>query len=86
MAVDGGPVPSRDPRYRRAQQRCLRILPAGRRNAAKLEWELIGYNQTNAIFLTDVPPETERQVIHDTLGTIEVATGKRPVGWLAGPG
>ncbi len=50
--------------------------------AVKLQWEFMGHNQTNAYFLNDIPPETEREVIHDTLATIEAATGKRPKGWL----
>ena len=50
--------------------------------AVKLEWDFMGHNKTNAHFLTDVAPESEHEVIRDTLDTIEAATGKRPKGWL----
>jgi peptidoglycan/xylan/chitin deacetylase (PgdA/CDA1 family) len=29
-----------------------------------------------------VPPEEERRIVHDSLATIERATGTRPAGWL----
>lgn len=51
----------------------------------RLNWELIGHGQTNALRLTEMAPEDERAAIMDTLDTIERVAGKRPVGWL-GPG
>lgn len=51
----------------------------------RLNWELIGHGQTNALRLTEMAPEGERAAIMDTLDTIERVSGKRPVGWL-GPG
>ena len=51
-------------------------------SANKLGWEFIGHCQTNSQRLTEVPPEQEKQVIHDTLEQIENASGKKPVGWL----
>jgi allantoinase len=54
------------------------IIEAG----MKLGWEFMGHCQTNCLRLTEVPPEQEKQVIHDTLARIEQAAGKKPVGWL----
>ncbi len=51
----------------------------------RLNWELIGHGQTNALRLTEMAPEGERAAIMDTLDTIERVSGTRPVGWL-GPG
>lgn len=51
----------------------------------RLNWELIGHGQTNALRLTEMAPEGERAAIMDTLDTIERVSGQRPVGWL-GPG
>lgn len=50
--------------------------------ATKLGWELMGHCQNNSQRLTEVAPERERQVIHDTLARIQQAAGKKPVGWL----
>jgi peptidoglycan/xylan/chitin deacetylase (PgdA/CDA1 family) len=46
------------------------------------KWEWMGHNETNTKRLNEVPPEEERRIVHDTLGTIEKATGTRPRGWL----
>ena len=48
----------------------------------KLDWEIMGHNQSNARLLNAIPPETERRVILDVFERIEAATGKRPRGWL----
>ena len=58
------------------------LYPQVVEEAVKLEWDFMGHNKTNAHFLTDVAPESEHEVIRDTLDTIEAATGKRPKGWL----
>ena len=51
-------------------------------DAIKLDWEFLGHNQSNTRRLTDIPPETEKQVIHDTVARIQEATGSKPRGWL----
>jgi allantoinase len=48
----------------------------------KLDWELIGHNQTNALRLNEMAPDDERAAIRATLDRIGAASGKRPVGWL----
>jgi peptidoglycan/xylan/chitin deacetylase (PgdA/CDA1 family) len=48
----------------------------------KLGWEFMGHNKTNTVRLNEVPLEEEKQLIHDTLTTIERTTGKKPAGWL----
>jgi peptidoglycan/xylan/chitin deacetylase (PgdA/CDA1 family) len=48
----------------------------------KRKWEWMGHNETNTKRLNEVPAEEERRIIHDSLGTIQRATGKRPAGWL----
>jgi allantoinase len=48
----------------------------------RLGWELMGHNETNALRLTEMKPEEERDSIRRALDTIEKASGKRPVGWL----
>lgn len=50
--------------------------------AAARNWELMGHNETNTRRLNSVPPDEEREVISNTLATIEKASGKRPTGWL----
>jgi allantoinase len=50
--------------------------------AVELKWEFMGHCQTNAIRLNEMPPEQEREAIHDTLATIAKATGKKVPGWL----
>lgn len=49
----------------------------------KRGWEWMGHNETNTRRLNAVPPEEEPRIIHDTLRTIEQATGMRPRGWLS---
>lgn len=49
----------------------------------KLDWELMGHNQTNSRTLTQIDPATEGQVIKQTFDQIEQATGTRPRGWLS---
>lgn len=51
-------------------------------DAIALGWEFLGHCQSNSRRLVDLPPETERQVVFDTLSRIERATGRRPRGWL----
>ena len=48
----------------------------------KRGWEWMGHNETNTKRLNEVLPEEERRIIHDSLATIERATGRRPAGWL----
>ena len=48
----------------------------------KLDWEFMGHCQGNMHRLSEIPPETEREYIHQTLAKITEATGKRPPGWL----
>jgi peptidoglycan/xylan/chitin deacetylase (PgdA/CDA1 family) len=51
-------------------------------DAVKWGWEFLGHGQSNSRRLSDIPPETERQVIHDALARVAKATGRRPRGWL----
>lgn len=51
-------------------------------DAVKLGWEFMGHNKTNTTWLNDIPPEEERELIHNCLERLERATGKKPVGWL----
>jgi len=51
-------------------------------DAVGLGWEFLGHGQSNTRRLSDLPPETERQVIHDALARVAKATGRRPRGWL----
>jgi len=51
-------------------------------DAMALGWEFLGHNQSNTRRLVDIPPETEKQVIADTLARIAKTTGSRPRGWL----
>ena len=46
-------------------------------------WEFLGHNQSNSRLLTEIPPETERQVVISCFDRIEKATGRRPKGWLS---
>ena len=48
----------------------------------KLNWELMGHNQTNSLPLTQMDPATEGDVIRATFDRIERAAGTRPRGWL----
>lgn len=50
--------------------------------ANRLGWELMGHNITNALRLTEMKPEDERQSILTALDTIERVSGQRPKGWL----
>jgi allantoinase len=50
--------------------------------AQALGWEFMGHCESNARPLDKVLPGEERQVIANTLKTIEAATGSRPTGWL----
>lgn len=50
--------------------------------ALKLGWEFMGHGQTNAVRITEMAPEKERDEIHQTLETIAKATGKKPLGWM----
>ena len=51
-------------------------------DAMALDWEFLGHCQSNTRRLVDIPPETEKQVIADTLSRITRETGERPRGWL----
>jgi len=50
--------------------------------AGRLGWELVGHNQTNALRLTEMDGSQERDAVRATIDHIEMASGKRPVGWL----
>ncbi len=51
-------------------------------DAVGLGWEFLGHGQSNTRRLSDIPPETEREVIRDALARVAKATGRRPRGWL----
>jgi allantoinase len=51
-------------------------------DAVRLGWEFMGHNKLNAIRLTGLALEQEREVIHESLKRLQEVTGKRPVGWL----
>ncbi len=53
--------------------------------AVRLGWELMGHGQTNALRISEMPPEQEREAIFAAIGRIGRACGRRPTGWL-GPG
>jgi len=46
-------------------------------------WEFLGHNQSNSRLLTEIPPETERDVVVSCFDKIEKAAGTRPKGWLS---
>ncbi|MAF48963.1 MAG: polysaccharide deacetylase family protein [Rhodospirillales bacterium] len=48
----------------------------------RLDWEIMGHNQSNSRILNAIPAEAEKDVIFDALERIEAFTGKRPKGWL----
>ena len=48
----------------------------------KLDWEIMGHNQTNSRILNEIPAEKEREVVLHTVETITKAIGKKPRGWL----
>ena len=50
--------------------------------AGRLGWELVGHNQTNPLRLTEMDGSQERDAVRATIDRIEMASGKRPVGWL----
>ncbi|HVY59654.1 MAG TPA: polysaccharide deacetylase family protein [Xanthobacteraceae bacterium] len=56
--------------------------PAIIEEGCKRRWEWMGHNESNTRRLNEIPAEDEGRVIRDALGTIERATGARPVGWL----
>jgi peptidoglycan/xylan/chitin deacetylase (PgdA/CDA1 family) len=56
-----------------------RIIEAG----MKRDWEWMGHNESNSRRLNAIDSSQEAQVIHNSLATIEKATGKRPKGWLS---
>jgi peptidoglycan/xylan/chitin deacetylase (PgdA/CDA1 family) len=55
------------------------ILAAGRAHG----WEWIGHGRSNSQLLAGLAEEEERQLIVDSLSTIERSTGHRPRGWLS---
>ena len=58
------------------------VCPEIIEDAVKLGWEFIGHCRTNTHRLTEIPPETERDMIFHVMDRIEKATGTRPKGWL----
>lgn len=51
-------------------------------DAMALGWEFLGHCQSNSRPLNEIPPDTEQQVIRDTLARITETTGRKPRGWL----
>ena len=49
----------------------------------KRGWEFLGHNQSNSRLLTEIPAETERDVVISCFDKIEKASGRRPKGWLS---
>ncbi len=52
-------------------------------DAIKLNWELMGHNESNTRRLNSVPASEELGIIQRSLARITKATGKRPTGWLS---
>ena len=52
-------------------------------DALKLNWEFLAHNRTNAIWLSAIPPDEERDFIRYCIERVTRATGKRPTGWLS---
>lgn len=52
-------------------------------DALKLEWEFLAHNRTNAVWLSAIPPDEERDFIRYCTERVTRATGKRPLGWLS---
>lgn len=48
----------------------------------RLDWEIMGHNQSNSRLLNGLSLEAERELILGALARIEEFTGKRPTGWL----
>src|SRR5438094_4534386 len=61
------------------------VFPKAVEEMKRRGWELMGHGLTNSRDLAKLALDEEREVIQTTLRTIELATGKRPRGWL-GPG
>ena len=49
----------------------------------KRNWEWMGHNESNTRRLNELKEGDEPTVIRNALGTIERATGRRPLGWLS---
>jgi peptidoglycan/xylan/chitin deacetylase (PgdA/CDA1 family) len=52
------------------------------RAAVELGWEILGHNETNSRWLSQMEPEEERPSIARTLAKIGALAGRRPTGWL----
>jgi allantoinase len=52
-------------------------------DAVNLEWEFLAHNRTNAVWLSAIPADEERDFIHYCIERVTRATGKRPTGWLS---
>jgi len=59
-----------------------RIIERG----CELEWEFMGHGESNSRPSSQYKKSDERQVIANTLKTIETATGRKPTGWLGAGG
>lgn len=57
--------------------------PAIIEEGLKRRWEFMGHNETNSRRLNAGGAGEEAQIIRNTLKTIAVSTGTRPVGWLS---
>ncbi|MDA1095998.1 MAG: polysaccharide deacetylase family protein [Chloroflexi bacterium] len=60
---------------------CLHEAPVVH-EMVRLGWSILGHGMTNSQLLTDLSETEERQVINETLDTIQRTTGTRPIGWL----
>jgi allantoinase len=52
-------------------------------DALKLDWEFLAHNRTNAVWLSAIPHDEERDFIRYCIERVTRATGKRPTGWLS---
>jgi peptidoglycan/xylan/chitin deacetylase (PgdA/CDA1 family) len=50
--------------------------------AVELGWEILGHNETNSLWLNQMPQEEERPSISRTLSKIAALSGRKPLGWL----
>lgn len=52
-------------------------------DAVRLGWEFLAHNRTNAVWLSAIPPDEERDFIRYCTERVMRATGARPTGWLS---
>lgn len=49
----------------------------------RLDWELMGHNERNALRLNAVPGDEEARIVRETVETIREASGRPVSGWLS---